>query len=206
MALKRCGMDFNRLADYVDGRAEEAEKVRVRQHLDAGCADCQRSVAWLERTVGTLRKAQPVSVPEALLVRAQALFRERFPAPHRPSLLAFLQFDSRTTLSLAGARGGGEDPFQLIYSTETHDIDIWEEPTEAGNWYLIGQVLPREGEATLLPQEVVLTAADGSEVSVTPDMPEFHLPSVPPGLYQAMVRLADSEILIPALSVGQVQA
>ena len=124
--------------------------------------------------------------------------------PVRQSLLARLRFDSRATQTLSAARGASEEAFTLNYSTEMHDIDIWEEPAEQGNWYLIGQVLPLSGQETLQPQQVVFSAIDGAELSITPDMPEFHLPSIPAGIYNVTVRFPDSEILIPGFAVGKV--
>jgi hypothetical protein len=201
--VKRCSISFETLADYYDGRANQTAAERIREHLSVECDHCRENLAWLERAAHTMREVERVQVPHHLVDRLHALYGERFRMPVRRSLLARLSFDSRSMQAFAGARGASEEAFELNYSTDLHDIEIWEEPAGQGNWYLIGQILPREGEDVLQPQQVVLSAEDGTQLSVTPEMPEFHLPAVPAGVYQVTVRFPDSEILIPGFSVGQ---
>jgi hypothetical protein len=159
--MKRCNISFETLADYRDGRAQETESQRIREHLDTGCAHCRDAMAWLERTGAAMAEAQRTEVPQRLVDRLQGVFAERFRMPERRSLLARLTFDGRSPMALAGVRGGDEGAFNLSYSTELHEIDIWEEPVAPGRWYIIGQVLSRDGDEALLPGEIVLTREDG---------------------------------------------
>ena len=201
--VKRCGIPFETLTDYRDGTADAETSARVREHLDADCAQCRENLAWLEATAVTLHEAQRVQVPQTALNRAHSLFRERFRAPERVSWLARLQFDSRRALpSLAGARGARPEGFQLIYSTDAHDIELFQEPTETGTWYIIGQVMPREGDETIVPQQVTFTANDGSELAIMPQSEEFHLPSVSAGLYQVSLLLTDGDIALTNVNIG----
>lgn len=201
--MRRCDISFETLADYNDGRADTQATERVREHLGAGCAHCTQNLAWLERSTSTLREAERIQAPQTLVDRLQALYTERFRMPVRRSLLARLSFDGRSQTALAGARGASQEAFKLNYGTDEHDVDIWQEPEGNGRWYIIGQILPREGDAVYQPQQIVLTPERGEQVTVTPDLPEFHLPSVAPGIYQAAIRLPDSEILIDGFVVGQ---
>ena len=201
--MKRCSVSFDVLADFKDGRADDSAAALVRAHLDAGCAHCRDGITWLDKMAATLVEARRVQAPDRLVERASVLFKERFRMPVRPSLLARLSFDGRPSFSPAGARGADQAAFRLSYSTDLHDVDVWEEPVGEGSWYLIGQVLPREGDNVYQPLEVILTAGSGVETSVTPDLPEFHLPAVAPGVYRMALKLADSEILIPEFTVGQ---
>ncbi len=209
--MKRCGIAFETLADYHEGKAEAGATAQIREHLDRDCPHCRQNLAWLERAEVTLRQAQPVQVPEAAMEKARALFREQF----RPAVtasapnpvfawLASLQFDSRSsTLALAGARGGKREGVQLVYSTEVHDIDLFQEPNAQGSWYLIGQVMPRNGETSIVPSEIVLTEQNGSRLTFTPEGEEFHLPAVPEGIYEIALRLAEGQITLPNVGVGQ---
>ena len=201
--VKRCSIPFETLADYYDGRVDENAVERIREHLAGGCGNCTEGLAWLQRTTQSMREAERTQVPQALVDRLHSLYAERFRAPVRRSLLARLSFDSRPTPALSGARGSGEEAFKLNYRTDEHDIDIWEEPAGEGAWYLIGQVLPREGDEVFQPRQVVLTAPDGAEQSVIPELQEFHVSSVPSGVYKVAIRLDDSDILIPEFAVGQ---
>ena len=203
--MKRCGISFETLVDYFEGRAEASAAARVREHLGSGCRTCQDHLAWLENITPTLHEVARVPVPQRALDSAYTLFRERFPVPPRPSLLAFLQFDGRasSSLILSGARSAAQERFELIYSTDDYDIDLFQEPTEEGTWFLIGQILPKKEDAEIVAQQIVMTATDGKQVVVTPLKEEFYLPSLPAGTYEMRLQLAESDLVIPAVEVGR---
>jgi len=195
-------MPFEWLVDFYEGRTEEAAAAEIRAHLAAGCPVCEANLARLGRMLSALQAGDLLHVSESTLDRARALYRERFRVPSRPALIARLVFDSRTDLAFAGARGGGEQAFQRLYCTDAHDIDLWQERTETGEWYLIGQALPKSGGQALAPEEALLTAADGRTLTAALDAREFHFPSVPPGVYALRLRLEGSEIILPDVVVG----
>jgi len=211
--VKRCAIAFETIADYQEGRLTDSAAMLVRQHLDRDCMTCHQNLTWLQHTADTLRQSHKVQVPESALTYAGNLFRERF----RPvevssqastntliSWLASLQFDSRNSMpAMAGARGAKREGVQLVYSTDMHDIDIFQELTAEGAWYLIGQVMPREGAAIIVPAEIVLTERNGSRLAFTPDSEEFHLPSIPQGIYEIELSLTDGKITLPNVGVGQ---
>lgn len=200
--MKGCTISFETLADFRDGNADSAAAAQVREHLDAGCAHCSEVIAWLDRTAGRVLEAERAKPSQRLMDRLHALYSERFRPPVRRTLLATLKFDGRMNSISAGARGGSEEAFRLNYATDTHDLEIWQEPVGAGAWYIIGQVLPRDGEEVLRPEEIALTASSGQVTSITPEMDEFHLPSVPSGVYDLSIRLSEAEIRIPTFTVG----
>lgn len=205
--VKRCNIAFDTLVDYTDGRLDANATARLRDHLASGCSACEANLAWLSSATQTLREAHRIQVPDRLLNRAAALYRERFPAPTpaaapaRPLWPAQLRFDSRS-LGLAGARGAAAEAFELVYSTGTHDIELFQEPLEQGRWYLIGHVLPEAGDEIIVPEEVTLTAVDGERIVISPEAEEFHLPSVPAGRYDMSLRLAAGEIVLEGVGIG----
>lgn len=200
----RCPIDFADLADYHEGRADDALARRVREHLSGGCAACEAQLAWLGRALGALHVSGEIAhAPAPALERARALFRTRYPVPERPSLLARLVFDSRSVAAPAFARGEDETSVHLLFSTEALDIDLWQERQSDRSWYLIGQVLPRdEGEGTLAPRSAVLTGASG-EIAAVPEAGEFHLPAVAPGRYALRLDLPEGDVLLPDIVVGR---
>ena len=205
--VRHCGITQENLTDFHEGRAEVNISAQIRIHLDQNCAHCLQNLAWLEHAQETLREAHAIHVPERALIRAHAIFRERFrpAAVTNPVLswLASLQFDSRwNSPRLAGARGTKRDGIQFVYTTDEHDIELFQEPGERGNWYMIGQVMPREGIATIIPREVVLTERNGSLLIYRPDAEEFHMPDIPKGLYEIAIRLTEGEITMPDVGVG----
>ena len=205
--VKQCGIALEILADYQEGRADTDAAEQVRGHLDRNCAHCLQNLVWLQHARENFREAYAVAVPEPALARAHSLFRERFRPAVAPntivSWLASLQFDSRRNApAMAGARGAKRDGIQLVYTTNIHDIELFQEPGEAGNWYMIGQVMPREGDAKIVLEEIVLTERNGSRLRFTPDNAEFHLPAIPSGLYEIALRLKEGEITMPDVGVG----
>lgn len=201
-------MSFELLLNYHDGRTDAAETARVREHLATGCADCEQNLAWMQKTTQTMRALGSVTVPESLLQRSRDLFRQRYPAPvsaptpARRTWLPQLAFDSRQSLAMAGVRGAGAASYQLVYRTEGFDIELWQDPLETGDWYVIGQIVSQD-EQEIVPQSVLLTPQEGTELTVAPKDAEFHLPLVPAGLYRMTLTLPDGDIQIPDLRIGQ---
>lgn len=205
--MKPCGIAMEALADFQDGRAEASVAERVREHLDRNCPHCLQNLAWLQHAKETMREAHEVLVPEAARTRAHAIFRERFrpEAKANPVLawLATLQFDSRRNApTLAGARGARHSGVQLVYTTNIHDIELFQEPGEQDNWYMIGQVMPRESIESIVPREIVLTERGGAQFTFRPESEEFHLPAIPKGLYEIALRLPEGVITMPDVGVG----
>jgi len=76
---------FEDLIDWLDGRLPPEALHRVEEHLAAGCAACQRDVAWLRRFQGAVRAGELAQPPAALIARAKASFgaRQRARLPRR---------------------------------------------------------------------------------------------------------------------------
>jgi hypothetical protein len=201
--MNRCGLSFEALVDYHDGRADAATAARVHAHLESGCALCRSRLTRLERDLDTLREAARADrVPDAWVERARQLYRDRFRRPERVSWFAKLVFDSRATPSLAGARGEESQAFQLLYSTEEFDLDVWQERADADRWHLIGQVLPRQGGGALAPEAAILTSPDGGILTATLEAGEFHFADVPPGRYRLTLDIGPAQLVVPEVIVG----
>jgi len=202
MPIRFCRIPFESLVDYSENRAPAARAEHIRAHLAADCVNCRATLNWLANAMPQLHAAQQTLVPASLLNRAYSLFQERKPSFARPAWQALLQFDSRNAPSFAGARGQSESAFQLRFSAEQHDITLFQEPMPGGKWYLIGQVLPREGDAVIIPQEITLTGQDGAAQTFYPQSEEFYLPEIAAGIYEITMALEDGEIVLPEARVG----
>ena len=202
MPVRVCRIPFESVADYAENRATPADAQRIAAHLAADCARCRATLAWLANATPQIRASQQVQVPQTALSRAYSLFRERMPAPVRPIWQALLQFDSRSSLAFAGARGQAEGASQLRFSVEGFAITLFQEPTTGGAWYLIGQVIPTDSDDVIVPQAVTLVGQDGATQTFTPQAEEFHLPAIDAGTYDIHIRLDKAEIVAPAVQVG----
>ena len=71
---------FEELVDYAEGRLSSDQATRVSEHLAAGCAECARSLRWLERLYRLVRSDELVDAPQELVQRVQRMYRPRRPA------------------------------------------------------------------------------------------------------------------------------
>jgi hypothetical protein len=201
--MNRCRMPFESLVDYHDGRADDATAARIRDHISAGCAHCTSELAGIDKVLSTLAAAEDVHASEAVRQRAFNIFRERFMQPAKRSLLARLVFDDRQDVAFAGARGDQAATFQMLFSTDEHDIDLYQERTDGGRWYVIGQVLPKQGGDPIVPETAVLTTQSGDTLTATMEPGEFHLAEAPAGIYSLRLILPDAEVTLPEVVVGR---
>jgi len=195
------------MLDYHEGRADAGKAKRIRRHIEAGCPDCRQRVAWFETFMPALHRAMTETlppVPAAALELARNIARERQPKAPTPLLvsLAQLVFDSRQVQPAYGARSVEDGETQLVYTTNYHDVDLWQERQSANVWHLMGQVLPKDGGAPITPEQVVLSAHDGRLLRAITETSEFTVSDVPAGAYEVRLRLTDQEIVLADVMVG----
>jgi hypothetical protein len=149
-----------------------------------------------------MRTDLDVDAPDTVIARAVDLYLRRQPStPIAPRLSrpvpAILQFDSFGMAPAFGVRSGEPSARQLLYKTESHDIDLRIEPGDNG-WVLSGQVLGEDsagGQADLVGESNVIQTSL-SEHS------EFTFPPVTPGTYSLLLSLANLAIEVDELSIG----
>ncbi|MGC4047190.1 MAG: hypothetical protein QM758_25615 [Armatimonas sp.] len=137
-------------------------------------------------------------VPAAALAAARGLFSER--QSERPGLLARLLFDGRQGLSLA-RDSGVTSSFQRLFETDTHLIDLWEERNGQSS-YLIGQVYDKAIGSALTPDTAILLASDGTTLCASAEGTEWHVGSVPAGLWSVQLYLGEDAVVLEAVEVG----
>ena len=202
--MERCRTEFEALTDFYEGRASDDVDAQIRTHLASGCAICQSRLAWLERTLPALPARDLHHAPAPTLVRARALFRERQQqAARRPGFLGRLLHDSRTLAVPAFARGAGSEAFQLLYGTDVHEIELWQEEEANGSWYLIGQMLLTGADDPLSPEIAVLTMDNGQAFTATFVGSEFHFSALGPGSGTLRLTVDRADILMPDVPVGR---
>jgi anti-sigma factor RsiW len=193
---------FERLADMAEGRLPAEETAAEHAHL-ASCQRCSAQAAELERVTTLMRADTSVDAPRDLVFNAVQLFHSRR-TESAPGLLrrvvAALAFDSSSRTPAFGVRSGQTAPArQLLFGAGDFDVDLRLAAGEEG-WTVSGQVLgPCEGGrveafASGAQQEAAARASLN-------DLCEFTLPPVPEGVYALRLRLNDTEIEIPELSL-----
>jgi len=167
--------------------------------------EARRLLEQFRALVRTLRTDDSVSPPAALVRTAQGLMgaasSAAAPAP-RPALrevVAALVFDSLGKVAIAGFRGTVADR-QLAYSSEVADIDLQVSSPDPSRREYRGQVTPFADSAAV---EVTLARpGEPDAVSSSPvdSTGMFSLESAP-GTFDLRVRVGDSVVLLPTLSV-----
>lgn len=201
-----CTISLEQLLDLHEDRLAALPAAELRRHLQTGCPACAERLRWIEETLGALPAASaPVPEPSAdTLDYVRSLARLLRPAGRGDGLVrhvARLIFDGGAPRAMAEARSVIAPAAQRVFETEAHLITLWDEPEEADQRYLIGQVYARAG-AALLPRSVSLLLPDAPEREAAIEGSEFHLPGVTPGIYLIRCRLDTAEVLLPRVEVG----
>jgi hypothetical protein len=188
---------FAELTELAEERSQTSPETRA--HL-ATCSECSRQLQSISQTIGLMRSDTAEDAPAELVQFAKKIFREKV-VTHGPSLLkliiASLTFDSLTNAPAFGLRSQTTAGRQLIYSTETADIDVRVSP-ENDQWQIAGQVLG----ADCASGDVSLEGDDFSASAELNELCEFSFGSVPAGAYKISIRMPDALIETPRLELG----
>ena len=188
---------FTELADLADEHA--AASAEALGHLTE-CSQCSAQLQTIRQTTGLMRSDSIESAPAELVTYAKNIFRQRVASPKPSALsrvLAALTFDSLTAAPAYGLRSQAGAGRQLVFSTETVDIDV-RVSEENEEWQVAGQMpglLCTGGEVNL----------EGDRFSATAklnELCEFAFSSVPVGTYKLAIRLPDVIIETPPLELG----
>ena len=190
-------ISFTELADLADERM--APSADARRHV-AECSHCSGQLQTIRQTTGLMRSDAIESAPAELVKFAKDIFRQRT-AVRNPStlkrIIAALTFDSVTAAPAYGLRSQADSGRQLVYSTETVDIDVRVSP-ENEEWQIAGQLpgsLCESGEVNLEGEKFSATAKLN-------ELCEFSFSSVPGGTYKLALHLLDVIIETPPLEIG----
>jgi len=188
---------FSELTELAEEHAKASPDARA--HL-AICSECSSQLQLLRQTIGFMQSDTAEDAPAELIRQAKGIFREKVVA-HGPSLLqviiASLTFDSLTNAPAFGLRSQTSAGRQLIYSTETADIDVRVSP-EDDQWQIAGQILGADCPGG----DVDLVGDDFSVSAELNELCEFSFGSVPAGAYKISIRLPDALIETPRLELG----
>lgn len=190
-------IQFTELADVAEEQSPASTE--AREHL-ATCASCSHQLEAIRQTIHLMRSDDAENAPAELVQYAKNIFRSRAVSPE-PSLLrrivASLTFDSLTAAPAFGLRSQTNAGRQLIYSTETADVEVRISPNN-DEWEVAGQVLGSSCEAG----DVNLAGDDLSVSAALNELCEFAFESVPPGTYKLSVQMPGLLIETPPLELG----
>lgn len=185
---------FTALVDLADEKSVISDE--VLEHLFA-CSHCSGQLEKIRQTIGLMRSDRIENPPANLVEGARRVFRSSV-SSQQPSLasrvIAALSFDSLIAPPAFGLRSQTSGGRQLIYSTETADIELRVSPENE----IAGQILGAICEYG----EVNLESASFSATTRLNEVCEFFFGSVPAGTYKISVHLPGMLVDIPQLELG----
>ncbi len=192
---------FHRLVDLAEDRLHPEEREQLQAHL-AACERCSREADKIARLIALMRGDASQDAPQPVIAQAVDLFaRSKYArlafANAKPRHPARLGFDSLGFAPAFGVRSGGASARQLLYHSESGDIDLRIEPVDKG-WVFSGQVL---GEF-IAGGKVELQSAELVSQTMLDEQSEFTFAPVPAGIYQLVIELADYAVEIGDIEVG----
>lgn len=189
-------ISFTELADLAEEHSPASAEAVA--HISV-CSSCARQFQTMRHTIDLMRSDSAEDAPAELVQYAKNIFRAR-PFNGEPSLLervvAMLTFDSLTAAPAFGLRSAMNAGRQLVYSTETADIDV-RISTDNEEWSIAGQILGSGCESG----SVTLEGDNFSATAELNELCEFSFQPVPGGAYKLVVGLADLTIETPPLEL-----
>jgi hypothetical protein len=185
---------FTTLVDVADENSATSHE--ISEHLST-CSHCSSQLEKIRQTIGLMRSDTIENPPTAFVQDARKVFRSRAASPE-PSLarrvVASLSFDSFTAAPAFGLRSQRSGGRQLIYSTETADIELRVSPENE----VAGQILG----ATCENGKINLESDSFSASTRLNELCEFSFGAVPAGTYKISVHLPRLLVDIPQLELG----
>src|SRR5579872_4311738 len=116
--------------DFTRGILPEAEGGRMREHLAAGCMECQGMADFCNKLAGVCRSIVPSRVPEAVVEQARSIFQAKLlQRPKRQFRIAVeLIYDSFLVPAPAGLRASWQIGWQALYRAGECSLDLRVEP------------------------------------------------------------------------------
>jgi hypothetical protein len=186
---------FPELADLADESYPTSDE--VLEHLSA-CSQCSDQLGKLRQTIGLMRSDTTDDTPVRLVENARNVFRSRV-VSSEPSfvkrVVAALDFDSLTMRPAFGLRSQRAGDRQLIFSTETADIEVRVSPQNE----VEGQIL---GATNCANRDVNLASESFSASAKLNELCEFSFGFVPAGVYKLSVHLPGLLVETPQLELG----
>jgi hypothetical protein len=195
------------LVDHCENRLSPNLAQQANQVVAAD-SEARSVVNWLRHITPVLRDAigvRELNPSPSAVAAVQQMFRDRQreARPHTlPCLVARLVYDSRLTTIAQGVRGNQPGNLQVVYSTGSHDVDLWQERLEDGDWYLIGQILPKDGSDPITPRRGVLASPNDAALLTESREGEFFIEAAHTGRYDLTLELPDCQILMTDVAVG----
>jgi hypothetical protein len=190
-------IEFERLADLIEGRASQDERSALMAHISS-CPQCSGTMNEIEQTINLMKTDASEDAPHNLIAAALQAFRSRI-IPQQSGLrrvLAALKFDSLSLTPAFGLRSSVQTERQLIFSAGDNELQLQVSPA-GEEWTIAGQVLgPCSGG------NIELRGAGFTERAELNALCEFTFSPVASGNYALTFQIGEVSLYIPDLRLG----
>jgi len=196
MEINSPHIEFERIADMVEGRAPETERAAMTIHISS-CPQCSGTMKEIEAAIHTMQTDTSQDAPGRAIKAAVDAFRATIkPQSTMRRVMAALKFDSLNLSPAFGLRSAAQPERQLIFSAGDNELQL-QVSSSGEEWKVEGQVLgPCSGGHVEMRGEVSTVEADLNPLC------EFALPPAASGSYTLILQLAEAELYIPDLRLG----
>lgn len=197
MKINSPHIEFERIADLIEGRAPNDEKVASMAHISS-CLQCSDMMNEIEQAIQLMKSDTSEDAPGYVVAAALMAFRSRTP-PRESGLrriLAALKFDSSNLTPAFGLRSSAQTERQMIFSAGDNELQLQISRT-GEEWLIAGQVL-----GNCSGGHIELRGADFTLLTGLNELCEFTLPLVSSGSYGLTLKMGEAELYIPDLRLG----
>jgi hypothetical protein len=167
--------------DFARDVGDSAHRVRVAQHLEAGCSECEQTLRLWAAVLSVADQATQAGPPDFVVDRMKERFSLRRPKKLRERLAhqAALIFDSFRQPMLAGMRASAGSPArQLLYKAGRYTIKLQVQAGAGeGQTSIVGQILDDRDPSGAMRDIAVLALCGNKTLdrTVTNPLGEFQL-------------------------------
>jgi hypothetical protein len=197
-------------ADFARGVLTADEQTSMQKHLDENCVRCRKTVGMWTSVAAFARQESAYEPPASALRVAESYLAPFKLAARRTSILELAKrtFDSFESQALAGVRGSGSAPQQLMYQCGNVFIDLRLESKPATrSMALAGQVVDSAHPGGVLGGIPVslLSKEEAWLDTTTNHLGEFHF-SFPPARHLRLLVATEDKSVLVVLPDGDAQA
>ena len=194
-------IEFAALIDFAEGRLGVEEQGQVATHLSV-CERCSAQAAEVRDVINLMSTDVAEDAPRHARSAAARLFQARAKTSESPlrRVLAALKFDSLQPGFAMGLRAGAAAERQLLFEAGDNELQL-QIAAASGGWQITGQVLGPCADGS-----IELEGDQGSARASLNELCEFVLPPQPDGVYSLTLHLANTELAIPELKLGDPKA
>lgn len=197
-------------SDYVRGLGGEDERAAMREHLEAGCAQCAEVLAALRAVVETAAVEREHAPPSHALRTVRAYLAITGQVRHgRGARVLEMAYDSDFSDPAVATRVQSGTGRQVRFESRDYSVDVRiDPPGDAGTAVVAGQCLDSKGDPVVGTPAVLMDGGEIASQGLTGEEGEFQLTTRSGSRLELWLLLAGGQNLtvpLASMSSGSVE-